>query len=308
MLGLLLLTLAASPADGVLLYHVDLARALAATPEGKAVQLEVRKARERRQADLQSERERLLARRGSLTAQAYAAEVEALNTRVDGAESALGELQDRLLAPLLDKAQAILRAQDAREPGSRTVALADVPLMAPNRLCERTAWLAEALRGQATAPAALEVCRVRAFAVVDMQAALQQMPSAEAEARRLSGLESQRQEELERFKKALAKLEEAQRAAPERRRQEEIDAQREALDGRFLRYQGELAQAERAAHTRLRDRLDAAVVAGRKAHPQVAFVEKVEGLDLGPTCDASGWVGQRAEGQKDAALPAGCMR
>jgi Skp family chaperone for outer membrane proteins len=302
-----LLLLAAAPADGVLLYHVDPSRAVLATPAGKAVQAQLRQARQRREADLTTERQRLLSRRGGLSAEAYAAEVEALNAKVDGAEAALERLQDDLLAPILEKMQAILRAQDAREPGARTVDLSEVPLLHPNRLCERTAWLAEALRGEAKAPAALPGCRARVFAVVDLQAALQTMDSAQAEARRLGALEGQRQEELDRFKRALSALEAEQRASPDPKRREEIEAQRAALDARFLQYQGELAQAERAAHTRLKARLDEAVAEARRAHPQVAFVERTEGPALTPSCDVTEWVAKRAEDRVPLAeLPAAC--
>lgn len=302
----LALLVAAAPASH--LYHVDLSRAVVATPDGAALAEALNDARAKKQGRLRVERERLLTRRGRMRPGAYEAQVDALNQRIEAAEAELTELQDAGLAPILDRMDALLRAQAKAEPTARTVALADVGLLAPNRLCDRTGWLAQAYRGEAKSPPELGACRVGAVAMVRVTEAMQATKRASDRARRLQKLQDKRQAELDRFRQELTKLSAKARATKDARMAAEAARQKEGLDARFARYQAEIADAERAAQTRLRGDIEDLAHRAQRKHRGVVFVEAgPEASTLEPRCDATRWVASVLDGQGDPnALPPAC--
>lgn len=302
----LALIVSATPAH---LYHVDLARAVRATPEGQALAEQIREAREKKQGRLQVERQRLLARRARMTAEAYANRVDALNARIDAAEAELDAMQDERLAPLLARMDGLLANWNAEPAEARTVALADVALLAPRRLCDRTGRLAEAFRGDAeAAPAQIGACAVKAYARVRLAEALQANEVARARAKALRALQAERQAELDRFRQELSRLAAQARQKKDPRMAEEAAAQKAALDQRFTRYQEEIAAAERAAEVRVRAKLDAAAQAAARAHDGVVFTGAGPTTETwAPACDATAWLVATIDGADPArALPPGC--
>ena len=298
-----LLATAASPAY---VYHVDLSRAALALEEGKQAQQTLRAAREKRASRLQQAKSRLLARRGAMSPQAYAAAVDALNAEFAAAEAELDQMQVDLLGPMTAKFEQIIAG--ARTEADVVVVLDDgVELVRRDRLCDRTAWLVERYRGGEAPPTRLSACRVRGFVRVRADDAVKALPEAETEARRLDALQAKRQETLQRLERALSELERTAAGGQDPRLLQEIAAQRQTLDQQFLRFQGEIRAEETAARTRLDRRLRDAAARAAGLHRDVLFVvgPALEGAT--PQCDGTAWVVQIAGGEGDPkALPAGC--
>lgn len=290
------------------LYHVDLSRAVLATAEGRAAQAQVSQARQERQSRLQVQRERLLTRKSSMNPAAFAARVDSLNQQIEAAEAALEKLQQDKVDPIVAKLDAILAKEALRNPAYKTVALADVPVLKPRRLCDRTGWLAEAYRGEAKAPVEIGACRVQRFAGVHVHRALTESTISQAEDRRLRALQDKRQQELDRLRKEVTRLSAEARRSKNTRMATEAERQRTDLDRRFARFQAELASAERVALTKARRRLDEAVAQAQKAHPQVVFVDTSSKPSMPePQCDATQWLVQVIDGGADVqALPGHC--
>lgn len=291
------------------LYHVDLSRAVVATPEGRAAQAQLEAAREEQQARLQVQRERLLTRRGSLSPTAYTARVDALNHDIEVAEASLDSLQQEKVAPIVARFEALLAAEAKRVPTTRTVVLDDGNLLVPRPLCDRTGWLAQAYRGEAKPARADEACRVGRLAQVNLSEVLSKSRLAEAETRALATMQDKRQAELDRFRQEVTRLSAEARQSQDPRMAREAEGQRADLEQRFSRFQAELSAAERAAQTRTRAKLDAVVRAAQERHPKVVFLAAGPGLEgLDPTCEASPWILARLDGGDPAEpLPAACQ-
>jgi len=299
------------------LYHVDLSRAVVATVEGKALLERLETTRGEKQGILHAERERLLMRRGNLSEAAYAARVEELNGRIEAAERLLEAEQQRGLEPILAVMDQQLARLEELEPRARTVALADTKLIGPRRLCDRTAWLAEAFRAQAAKkppvkpPPEIGACKVSALAVVRAAEAMAKTRIAKARSAALKALQDKRQSELDMARKEVTRLAAKARETKDARMATEAANQKKSLDAQFTRFQGELADAERAAETTLEGELEAAVTRAQKASPGLVVVELAAGAKAPAwakqACDITEWV--RALIDKEAepeALPAGC--
>ncbi len=289
------------------LYHVDLSRAVVVTAQGRAAKAQLLQARSGKQARLHTQRERLLTQRGSMTAAAYGARVEALNKQIATAEADLEQLQDELVGPIVEKLDDLLATEAQRVPSARIVALADLTLMAPNGLCNRTGWLAQAYRGQAKSPKPIRACVMDRFAYVRVPQVLRDIKGAAAEDRKIRALQDKRQDELDRFRKEVTRLGAEARKTGDPRMAKELAGQIADLDRRYAAYQAEVGDAERAAQTRMRANLDTWIAKAQKRYPRVIFVEADDAMPrLEPACDATRWLGGLIDGTEALERFAAC--
>lgn len=268
------------------LRYADLQEAVLRLPEAERARARLRVERSTAQERIDARRQALLERRQKLGEARFSAEAAALEAEIEKAERRLGELQDRLLAPLLARVDRA-RAQ-AESEGRKVVRLDAVPLIGWPAACDLTDWVARRASGERAPPIQEEpVCQARSFRVVDVDALAASSPTAEVAERSVELWRSREQAAIDRERAAVDALERA--AKTDAKVRSEARRRRVALDRRVLETKEALEAKKRDAEDRVYGEVLGAleVAAARLQH--VAVVEKATGSLPGRTEDGEAW-------------------
>jgi Skp family chaperone for outer membrane proteins len=283
---LLALVLAGPPAVAERrVMSVDLERAVVATRDGKRIKDELDvaltkleeqvRAREQELAKLR----KVIERTGDPSARAdYERGAENLERFIADEERKLGDKQDTLLAPVLDKMRAL-----AQDTTSAVVITEDeYPRIAPSPACDATMWIARAYESNKRVPLNAPVeCSARVIVQVDVQAVLARMEEGRVAASQLDSLQKQRQAELDRRQREVERIADS------------ADRERARLDvaARYQAYQQEIEERGKASQKRAEVAARAYIVDATKSHQGAVLVDRIDGaraVDIA-TCDATSW-------------------
>lgn len=283
---------AAAPTE---VYSVDLGRAVLATNAGQRMSKALAKLHREEEAAIRAEEDALAKRRDRIAPQDYAAAVDKLQRRIEGAEKRLAAKQDELLAPELERMRAYLKAGEKRAGGEiRIVAKTEAPFVSLPPPCEVTKWLAGVAQAGAVQapPKRNPACRFSHFLYVRFDDVLKKTREAQAVMAQLDATKEKYQAELDRWQKHLAELDaKARQTGDPKWRHEHTRVARE-IEEKYGRLQSQLADEELKAQSRLYGKIEATL--GRLAAQVkgIAFVERLSGstLTLEPSCEVSDWV------------------
>ncbi len=254
------------------LWTVDLEASILATEEGRAARTRIEGLTERAQDEASARRARLLAREGTLSAEAFERERQELNAWIEASEAKLDRQQAELVDPMVERMEAILIRARSRL-GGVILEVEEGRVVGLDSRCDLSSWLADRFEGRNPPAPSAQACRARGYAVVDRAQAVRGTARAQ---RIVAARDAYREEQRQRLRRL-----ERQPAVGEADRRQEA-----------ARVQAEVAAHDDAARAALGRAVDEAVRTLSGHNPGIVWllVDDLIPPELEPRCDATVWV------------------